>query len=111
MHAVHHWDHAAAVADTARRTGELLGWEFGGGVYFNYLLAVLWTLDAARRLYALPRSLPWTRGQIALQSFFAMMFVNALIVFADGWPRVLGIAGFAALGAAVIARVRREPES
>src|SRR5262245_14058765 len=38
----HHWSHAAAYADTARQTAELTGWKWGGGLYINYLFALVW---------------------------------------------------------------------
>ena len=38
----HHWSHIAAVEDTARQTDELLGFRFGGGLYFNYVFVALW---------------------------------------------------------------------
>ena len=57
FHFVHEWRHASAVAETARRTKEMLGVAFGGGLYFNYAFALLWlglaaTLLMARRLSA-----------------------------------------------------------
>ena len=42
---VHHWSHADAYADTARKTAALTGLDWGGGLYMNYLLAVVWLAD------------------------------------------------------------------
>src|ERR1700733_10841482 len=36
FHFLHHWSHAAAVAHTAQRTNEVVGFSWGGGVYINY---------------------------------------------------------------------------
>jgi hypothetical protein len=41
----HHWSHAAAYEETARRTEELVGISWGGGLYLNYTFTVLWTAD------------------------------------------------------------------
>lgn len=42
----HHWSHVAALEDTARQTDELLGFRFGGGLYFNYVFVALWAVDS-----------------------------------------------------------------
>ena len=49
FHFYHGWSHQAAVDDTARQTGELLGWRFGEGLYFSYLFLILWGVDALVR--------------------------------------------------------------
>ena len=36
----HHWSQAAAYDDTSRRTAQLLGAGWGGGLYFNYLFTI-----------------------------------------------------------------------
>src|SRR5438876_3113025 len=38
----HNWSHAAAYAETARQTAEFTGWKWGGGIYINYLFALVW---------------------------------------------------------------------
>src|SRR5262245_33859605 len=41
----HHWSHAAAYTDTARRTAEVVGWDSGSGLYANYAFALVWAAD------------------------------------------------------------------
>src|SRR5262245_41403779 len=43
----HQWSHAAAFAHTARQTAQVTGLDWGGGIYFNYLLMFLWAGDVA----------------------------------------------------------------
>ena len=50
FHFKHAWSHAAAHADTARQTREFSGLDWGGGLYLNYLLILVWLADAASRL-------------------------------------------------------------
>ena len=85
FHFFHGWSHATAVEDTARRTREAVGIDFGGGVYFNYAMLLVWTADAAwwwasPRSY-LARGLSW---EVAVHGFLLFMVVNAAAVFAEG---------------------------
>ena len=41
----HHWSHAAAYLETARQTGEMTGFRWGGGIFLNYLIAAAWAAD------------------------------------------------------------------
>src|SRR5687768_9749306 len=41
----HDWSHEQAFATTARETRELLGFEFGAGIYFSYLFLLVWVGD------------------------------------------------------------------
>src|SRR5215471_9659500 len=45
FHFYHHWSHRAAYEATARRTAEVVGLDWGGGLYANYAFAALWTAD------------------------------------------------------------------
>lgn len=93
----HGWSHTHAVTHVAQRTYEVTGWRWGGGLYVNYLFTALWVSDAlvitmgpalhSRR----PR---WLDRLWLMATLF--MFVQGLIVFADGPSRVLGMAGLAA---------------
>ena len=94
----HHWSHAAAYADTARRSEELVGTPVGSGLYWNDALLLWWAADVAW-MWAAPgsyrrRSRWWSW---ALVGFLAFMMVNAAIVFAVGPARWMGIAGCAVL--------------
>lgn len=99
FHFFHHWSHSAAYEDTARRTAELLGGGWGGGLYFNYLFTVIWIVDVIwwwRGLAGYRSRSRWI--QIGVHAFFAFMFFNAAVVFAAGPVRWLGLAATATLG-------------
>jgi len=46
FHFAHHWSHGAALAATAERTAEVVGWHWGGGLYANYAFALVWLVVA-----------------------------------------------------------------
>jgi hypothetical protein len=91
----HGWSHSAAYADTARQTAALTGWNWGGGIYINYLFALVWGCEVARA-WVSPRTVAPSRTWI-LRGFFLFMFLNAAVVFAHGWVRWLGLLGCVAL--------------
>ncbi len=82
----------AAYRETARQTGELTGFHWGGGLFLNYLLGVLWLADVvwwwmtpasfARR----PRGLV-----LAWHGFLYFMVVNGTVVFGSGPVRWFGL--------------------
>jgi hypothetical protein len=84
---VHGWSHAAAERATAAQTKAVFGLDWGGGVYVNYLFLAVWALDAWmwRRGVVLPRGLA-----IAIRAFYLIVVLNAAVIFAAGWRRVLG---------------------
>lgn len=88
----HAWSHAAAYADTARQTAEVFGINFGGGVFVNYAVAILWIGDvtwwwiAGLSSY---RRRPWVLILI-WHSFLVFIIFNATVVFADGLTRWIG---------------------
>jgi len=95
----HHWSHAEAYEHTARRTAELLGAGWGGGLYFNYLFTAVWVADAIwwwRGLELYRRRPRWIHTSV--HTFFAFMFFNATVVFATGPVRWLGLVASVALG-------------
>jgi hypothetical protein len=93
FHFYHHWSHGAAYEATARRTAEVVGLDWGGGLYANYGFAALWTADACwwwlapGHYLARPRALEW-----ALQAFLGFMAFNATVVFGTGAVRWTGLA-------------------
>jgi hypothetical protein len=93
FHYVHHWSHADAVADTARRTAEQLGWPVGAGVFFNYAFIGIWGLDVAR-WWVWPRD--DSRGgrgwRLAVDGYLAFIAFSATVVFESGPIRWFGIA-------------------
>lgn len=111
FHFYHHWSHAAAVEDTRRQTAELLGFEFGEGVYFNYAFLMAWATD----LYwtwrpATRRSSSITVLRVGMLLFMLFIVFNGTVVFKSGWLRGFGILGTAyilfAWGFSLLNRVR-----
>lgn len=92
FHFRHQWSHEAAVSDTARQTKELMGWEWGGGVWMNYLLMVIWLGDALWLTLAKESYL--TRAKwlsMATQGYLAFMWFNATVVFGTMGAKVFGV--------------------
>jgi hypothetical protein len=93
FHFVHSWSHAAAYAETARQTAELVGLDWGGGLYANYAFAAVWLADvfwawmSPSSYFARPRWIKWT-----LQGFMAFIVFNATVVFGHGAIRWAGVA-------------------
>jgi hypothetical protein len=107
FHFRHHWSHAEAYDHTARQTAEFVGLEWGGGVYLNYLLLLVWTGDVLwwwiepggyRRR---PAFVGWL-----VNGFVAFMAFNAAVVFASGPLRWLSLGVMLILGAWAIRRRR-----
>jgi len=92
FHFYHGWSHRRAWDDTAKQTQELLGWAFGGGIFFSYLFVLAWLLDSlwwwisplsfAHR----PPWLHWT-----LHAYLAFIVFNGAIVFEAGATRWIGL--------------------
>ncbi len=107
LHFYHGWSHAAALADTARQTREVVGFDWRGGIYFNYLFAALWIVDAAwwwlapASRAARPR---WV--SFAIHGYLAFIVINATIVFEDGVLRWLAVAA-SVIVLAILMRSRR----
>jgi len=98
FHLVHGWSHAAAYDATARETLEIVGWNWGGGLYANYLFTAVWAFDAAWWWY--DASAYTARPRVVeglVQGFLGFMAVNATIVFGEGTARWFGIMACAAL--------------
>jgi hypothetical protein len=87
----HHWSHAAAYRETARQTRELTGWQWGGGIYFNYAFAAAWLADVLWWWLA-PRSFSERPSWLEAiwHGFFFFMVFNGAIVFGHGPVRALG---------------------
>jgi hypothetical protein len=89
----HGWSHAAAEAHTARRTLDVVGFEFGGGIYVNYAFTALWALEATWQI-AWP--VHWTSRAwwitAAVRGIFLFIIFNATVVFGVGPVRWFGAA-------------------
>jgi hypothetical protein len=100
LHFRHGWSQAAAWAETARQTRELLGIGVGWGLLVNYLFVVVWAMDAAwwwrpASFAARPRAVDFT-----IRLFLLFIFVNGTIVFGHGPVRILGASTLIALAVA-----------
>ncbi len=88
----HGWSHAAAYAETARQTAALLGRSWGGGLYVNYLFALVWLGEVtwswwgSRGYRDRPRWVTW-----GVRCFFLFMIVNGTVVFVQGPMRWVGV--------------------
>ncbi len=94
--------HAVALAETARLTAEVTGMDTGVGLWLNYLVGLLWIIDAARWEISgtvrppgpAARKLWW-----AWHVFLAFMIFNGAVIFGHGPVRWFGVAIFATLAA------------
>jgi hypothetical protein len=89
----YNWDHALAVSETARRSAEVYGSTWRGGVYVNYLFVLVWFGEswrwrrAQQRDRRLSPAVTW-----ALRGFFLLIIANAAIVFVvHSASRVAGV--------------------
>jgi len=89
----HHWSQRSAYLDTARQTEEVVGLNWGGGLFINYAFLLIWIVDIAwwwLRGLSSYRSRPWPL--IALwHGFIIFILFNATIVFKDGMVRWVGL--------------------
>ena len=88
FHYFHGWSHAAAYDSTALQTSTATGLDWGGGLWANYLFAVVWAAHA----------IAWWRGvrlsrraELGVQAFLGFMAFNATVVFANGPTRWIGV--------------------
>jgi hypothetical protein len=89
----HHWSHALAYQDTARRTEEVVGWSWGGGLYVNHVFTLVWVADVVW-WWCSPESHARRLGlRLAVRGFMVFMAFNATVVFGQGIIRWLGLAG------------------
>ncbi len=102
FHFYHGWSHAAAYAHTARRTAEVLGLDWGGGLYWNYAFTAAWAGDVLWMW--LGRRPRWFA--VAVQVFLAFMAFNAAVVFEAGPVRWAGLVGAGALAVRWISALR-----
>jgi hypothetical protein len=94
FHFYHHWSHQAAYQATAQDTAATIGWAFGGGVYFNYVFAVVWTIDVIWWWSTSPQAYCsracWAGALV--HGFLAFMVFNATVIFVAGAPRFIAAA-------------------
>lgn len=93
FHFHHAWSHKSAYVDTARQTAEVFAINWGGGLFINYAVAVLWVTDVAWWWFAglsSYRHRPWLIT-LLWHSFLIFIIFNATVVFKDGLVRWLGL--------------------
>jgi hypothetical protein len=101
----HHWSHAEAYEATARQTADVVGLDWGGGLYINYAFTFLWLADICwwwidmEGYLARPRLIEWV-----VQGFLGFIAFNATVVFATGFSRWFGSAACVLLAVLLICR-------
>jgi hypothetical protein len=104
----HRWSHTEAYAHTAMKTRELTGFDWGGGLYFNYAMMLLWAGDTLWWWLA-PESRRRRPAPVGntISAFFVFMAVNATVVFGAGLLRWLAAATTLLLGFCALRRRAR----
>ena len=87
----HHWSHTAAYRETARQTGEMTGFHWGGGIFLNYLFAAAWLADVLW-WWLVPENFARRSPRLTIvwHGFFFFMVLNGTVVFGSGPVRWLG---------------------
>jgi len=108
FHVHHGWSHTTAYEYTARRSAEVVGLDWGGGLWWNYAFTVVWVSDVVwmwlRPASYGARSSRWNG---AIYGFLGFMSFNATVVFATGVIRWAGVAATLLVLSALLARHRR----
>lgn len=106
FHFAHHWDHAAAFAQTARRTAEMTGWNSGIGLYVNEVFLCLWLADTIlwRRNIAWPHN---RRAYWTVQAIFAFLMFQATAVFGPPFWKPVNVALIAVVTVQLLRRAGR----
>lgn len=98
FHYVHAWSHADALRHTAKQTGELIGWSWGGGVYINYALALFWFGDALCWWWrGRDDSEPSRKRYWITHAVFGFLMFNATVVFGPAYWKAIGLLFFGLL--------------
>ncbi|MBT6495792.1 MAG: hypothetical protein HOL01_14685, partial [Planctomycetaceae bacterium] len=88
----HDWSHDRAYAHTASQTQEVIGWNWGGGLYVNYLFTIVWIADVIRQWNCIGNGTRSSRlPDLAMQSLIAFMVINATIVFGPPFWKWIGV--------------------
>ena len=97
-HYQHRWSQADALSHAAKRTAEVVGLDWSGGLYVNYVFTIVWFADVAwwwRNAEAYRRRPRWMT--FSIHAFFAFIAINSTVVFARGAVRWISAAAAAAL--------------
>lgn len=108
FHEHHGWSHAAAEQHVANETAQTIGLRWGGGIYFNHAMLLLWAVSMGRR--GVQRSTlakgP-NRFHQLINVYVLLMWISATIVFGSTAFRILGITGLVLISGAYCLRKRR----
>jgi len=103
FHYSYHWSHAEAIRSTAKQTQDLLGMEFGEGLYFSYVFLVLWIADVIswwRKPLKYVSRPTWL--SLAVHGYLFFIAFNGAVIFKSGITRIggiLAVMAFAAIAA------------
>jgi hypothetical protein len=89
----HAWSHASAYSETARQTAEVYRLNWGGGLFINYGVLLLWICDLGWWWFAgvsSYRRRPWLLTML-WHIFLIFIIFNAMVVFKDGLTRWIGL--------------------
>ena len=93
FHFYHSWSQQSAYIETARQTAEVVRVNWGGGLFINYAVAILWIADvtwwwlAGLSAY---RRRTWLIT-VLWHGFLLFIIFNATVVFKDGLTRWIGL--------------------
>jgi hypothetical protein len=89
----HHWSHESAYVETTRQTAEVYKIDWGGGIFINYALLMLWIADVGSWWMAGLGSYRRRPSWILLtwHGFLVFILFNATVVFKDGITRWVGL--------------------
>ena len=89
----HSWSHESAYVETARQTAEVFRVNWGGGIFINYALLMLWIADVGgwwlAGLTSYRRRPLWIL--LTWNGFLVFILFNATVVFKDGPTRWVGL--------------------
>lgn len=86
FHIEHRWSHTAAFEHTAEQTAATVGLDWGGGLYFNYLVVLVWLADVLRLRRSREEQKHSSVWRLFVDGFVAFMMINATVVFGPwGW--------------------------
>ena len=90
----HDWSQTSALRETARKTEEVIGLNWAGGLYINYAFLIVWIVDVGwwwiggLTSY---RARPWPLIAV-WHGFIIFILFNATVVFKNGPVRWIGVA-------------------
>lgn len=107
FHFHHHWDHQAAINETASQTRETIGLEFGGGVYFNHLFMCVWGLHVVW-LWTMSGAIRFRQLELAGLLYLFFIAFNGTAIFKTGWLRASGVAAMLILICGLLLRFNNQ---